>query len=60
MAKKQTTEERYKQVKQEHEKLLNVTELGVQKYSDNYIIRVLAQKFFYSPKTIEKIIYSRI
>ncbi|PQL92518.1 hypothetical protein C4S76_10610 [Apibacter adventoris] len=60
MAKKETTEEKYRPVRIEYTKTSNITELGVQKYSDNYIIRALARKFFYSPTTIEKIIYSRV
>lgn len=57
--KRHTTEKLYQAIQIEHEKLLSIQEHGVQKYSDIWILRELAHKFFKSPSTIEKIVYKR-
>lgn len=55
-----TTKQLYSAIKQEHQRLMSIKENGVQKYHDEWIIRELANKYFKSPATIEKIIYNRI
>ncbi|TWP23513.1 hypothetical protein ETU10_07255 [Apibacter muscae] len=56
---RQATRRMYEDVQKEHARLMAITEHGVQKYHDKWIIGELAHKFYKSPATIEKIIYNR-
>lgn len=60
MAAKVKTNQFYEAVRKEHERLTNVTEYGVQKFSDEWIRRKLATSFFREVKTIEDIIFERV
>ncbi len=60
MAVRPRTNELYEAIRSEHERLINVKEYGVQKYSDGYILQKLASKFFREARTIENIIYYRV
>ena len=46
-------------IKNEYQKLTDIKEFGVSKYSNEYILRKVADKFFRSPKTIENIVFNR-
>ncbi|MBV7268388.1 hypothetical protein [Winogradskyella luteola] len=60
MAAKTKTNEFYEAIRSEHERLINVTEYGVQKFSDAWIKHKLAKKFFREVRTIEDIIFYRV
>ena len=60
MAKKSSTQELYDAVRKEHDKLTNIKEFGVQKYSDIWIKEKLSRVFFRSARTIDDIIFYRI
>lgn len=60
MAAKRTTNQFYEAVRKEHERLTNVKEYGVQKFTDEWIRRKLAAAFFREVKTIEDIIFQRV
>lgn len=49
----------YDAVRKEFSKLSEVKELGVKKYSNDYILAKLAEKFYRSPRTIENIVFYR-
>lgn len=49
----------HKDIKKEFEKLSNVKEKGVKKYSVDYVLSTVAFKFYRSPKTIENIVFNR-
>jgi acetate kinase len=57
---KETTKSLHKDIRQEYEKLNNIREFGVKKYSEKYILAKVAEKFYKSPKTIENIVYHRV
>ncbi|KGB65837.1 hypothetical protein Q787_10960 [Ornithobacterium rhinotracheale H06-030791] len=50
----------YACVREEYARLSNITAYGKQKYTHEYIISELAQKFFRSERTIENIIFNRV
>jgi uncharacterized metal-binding protein len=60
MAAKQKTNEFYNSIRNEYDRLLKITEFGVQKYHDNWIKAKLADTFFREIKTIEDIIFYRV
>lgn len=60
MAAKNTTNQFYDTIRKEHERLTNVKEYGVQKFSDEWIRHKLASAFFREVKTIEDIIFQRV
>jgi len=60
MAVKALINKQYKAIQQAYERMSNIQELGVQKYTHTYIIRKLSERFYKSPKTIENIIYGRV
>lgn len=51
-----TTTQRHTLVKTEFNRLVNVKEGGVRKYTTEYIINKVSEKTFYTPKTIVKIL----
>lgn len=53
-----TTQERHTLVKTEFNRLINVKEGGVRKYSTEYVINKVSKKTFYTPKTVVKILKS--
>lgn len=58
--KKDRTQLMYEDIRAEYKKLSDVKSHGVQKYSHDYIVITLANKFYRSPKTIENIIFNRV
>jgi len=58
MARPQTIKQ-HQAIKAEFERLSNIREFGVMKYSTEWIINKLAEQFFKSPKTIENIVFNR-
>jgi len=56
---RKTTAELHEAIRAEHERLTNVKELGVQKYSNTWIRNKIAEKFFKSPVTIDNILWSK-
>lgn len=59
MAVKDNTTRMHEDIKKEFEKLSNVKAHGVQKFTNDYIFREVAHKFYKSPKTIENIVFNR-
>ncbi|MBF6607987.1 MAG: hypothetical protein ITG00_04530 [Flavobacterium sp.] len=59
MAAKQTTLRLHQDIRKEFEKLSNVREHGVRKFTNEYIFKVLAVKFYKASRTIENIVFSR-
>lgn len=57
---KKTTEKRYEDVRAEYRRLSDIKEFGVQKHSFDWIVAYVAQKFYYSVKTVENIIFNRV
>ncbi|REC47859.1 hypothetical protein DRF68_12520 [Candidatus Chryseobacterium massiliae] len=57
---KTTTENRHAAVRSEYKRLSGIQEFGVQKHSFDWIVANLAHTFFYSPATIENIIFHRV
>jgi hypothetical protein len=58
--KKDRTNKMYEDVRQEYKKLSEIKLHGVTKYSNDYIVLLIANKFYRSPKTIENIIFNRV
>lgn len=59
MAVRDLTEKLYQDIKQDFTKLCNVKEFGVQKYTNDWILAKLGDKYYKAPKTIENIVFSR-
>lgn len=57
---KPTTEKRYEAVRLEYKRLSEIKEFGVQKHSFDWIVANVAQKYYYSPATVENIIFNRV
>ena len=57
---KQSTLKQYRAIRREYDRLSGIKEHGVQKYAEAWIVRKLAQRFFKSPSTIERILYHRV
>lgn len=51
-----TTTQRHTLVKNEFNRLINIKDRGVRKYSTEYIINKVSEKTFYTPKTVVKIL----
>lgn len=58
--KKARTQEMYEDIRKKYKELSEIKSHGVQKYSHDYIVITLANKFYRSPKTIENIIFNRV
>uniref|UniRef100_UPI0039A4342E hypothetical protein n=1 Tax=Ornithobacterium rhinotracheale TaxID=28251 RepID=UPI0039A4342E len=50
----------YACVREEYSRMSNITAYGKQKYTHDYIVSTLAQKFFKSERTIENIVFNRV
>jgi len=46
-------------IKDEFERLSSIQEYGVPKYSTDYVLNKVADKFFKSAKTVENIVFGR-
>lgn len=49
----------YQAIRSEFERLSNIKEFGVTKYSTDYMLHYVAHKYFKSPKTVENIVFNR-
>lgn len=58
--KKDRTQLMYEDIRKEYKKLSDIKSHGVQKFSHDYIVITLANKFYRSPKTIENIVFNRV
>lgn len=58
--KKERTNKMYNDIRQEYKKMSDIKSFGVSKYSHDYIVVTLANRFYRSPKTIENIIFNRV
>lgn len=59
MSVKTSTIRMHNDIKRDFGKLSNVKEYGVSKYSSDYILNKLADKYYKSAKTIENIVFNR-
>lgn len=59
MATKQSTIRLHDDIRKEFQKMSDIKEYGVPKYTSAYIMNVIADKFYKSPKTIENIVFNR-
>ncbi|GLB51721.1 hypothetical protein NBRC110019_07600 [Neptunitalea chrysea] len=59
MAVRETTIRLHKDIKSEFDRMSNIQEYGVQKFTTAYILNAIAKKFYKSPKTIENIVFNR-
>lgn len=59
MAIKQTTLRLHQDIKKDFDKLSNVREFNVQKFSNEYVLHTLAMKYYKSVRTIENIVFNR-
>ena len=60
MALKDSTERLYADIKRDFDKLSNIKEFGVQKYTTDWMLAKLGQQYYKSPKTIENIVFNRV
>lgn len=58
--KKELTQKFYSDVQKEYKRLKGKKKMGIPFYSEAYILALLAEKFYRSPKTIENILYGRV
>jgi len=59
MAVREQTLKQHQDIKDEFNRLSNVREYGVPKYSSQYILHKIADKYYKSAKTIENIVFNR-
>lgn len=59
MAVKDNTTRMHEDIKKEVDRLSGVKAHGVQKFTNEFIFREVAFKFYKSPKTIENIVFNR-
>lgn len=57
---KEYTENFYEDVRKEYHRMKNIKDKGVSKYSYEYILVTLSEKFYRAQKTIENIIWGRV
>lgn len=50
----------YQAIRSEFERLSNIKEFGVTKYSTDWMLHYVAHKYFKSPKTVENIVFNRV
>lgn len=58
--KKARTQEMYEDIRKKYKEMSDVKFHGVSKWSHDYIVIVIANNFYKSPKTIENIIFNRV
>ena len=56
---RELTDRLYQDIKKDFDKLSNVKEFGVQKFSLSWIFAKIGNQYYKSPKTIENIVFSR-
>jgi hypothetical protein len=57
---RQSTDLLYLAIRKEYTRMRGIKRSGVSLYSQEWIIKEVAKKFFKSPKTIENIIFNRV
>lgn len=60
MAVREQTIRLHAAIKDDFDKLSNVKEYGVQKYTNEYIFNKIADKYFKSVRTVENIVFGRV
>lgn len=60
MAVRNITDKLYADIKKDFDKLSSIKELGVKKFSTEYILAKLGNQYYKSPKTIENIVFNRV
>jgi hypothetical protein len=60
MIPRDTTDRLYQDIKKDFDKLSNVREFGVQKFTNDWILAKLAHQYYKQPKTIENIVFNRV
>lgn len=60
MAVRDITQKLYSDIKKDFDKLSSTRELGVKKFSNEFILAKLAEQYYKSPKTIENIVFNRV
>jgi hypothetical protein len=60
MAVKPNTIRLHQDIKKEFDKMSNIREFGVQKYSTDYILNCIAAKYYRAAKTVENIVFNRV
>jgi|GEM_PF-503349 DNA repair protein RadC len=60
MAVRQITDKLYSDIKKDFDKLSSIKELGVKKFTTEFILAKLADQYYKSPKTIENIVFNRV
>ncbi|HCY81523.1 MAG TPA: hypothetical protein DHV22_07965 [Xanthomarina gelatinilytica] len=60
MAVREQTIRLHQAIKEDFDKLSSVKEYGVPKYTNQYILNRLAEKYFKSARTIENIVFGRV
>ncbi len=60
MSNKELTQKKYKAIRLEFQKWEEKKYKGVRIYTERYILKILSEKFYLAPKTIENIIYYRL
>ena len=60
MAARDETNRFYEDLKRDFIKFSSVKEFGVQKYTTDWILAKLGNKYYKSPKTIENIVFNRV
>ncbi|SHG33191.1 hypothetical protein [Flavobacterium johnsoniae] len=60
MGVKQNTVRLHQDIKREFEKMSNIREFGVKKYSTEYVLKVVAKKYYRAVKTVENIVFNRV
>lgn len=60
MAVRDLTDKLYQDIKRDFSKFSAVKEFGVQKYTNDWILAKLGNKYYKSPKTVENIVFNRV
>lgn len=60
MAVRDLTDRLYQDIKRDFSKFSAIKEFGVQKYTNDWILAKLGNKYYKSPKTVENIVFNRL
>ena len=56
---KELTRKKYEDIRKDYLKMSEIKYKGVKKYSHEYILKKLSEKYYLSPATIEHIVFNR-
>lgn len=59
-AKKPNTNRMYEDIRKEFARLVNIKREGKRVYTNEYVIHLIAKKFYRSERTIENIVFHRV